>query len=117
MATGLLAWKARLFLPFARKPRGDRSSLPSKPARPFLAAWEVAGGVSGCLEWSWLPLPGSDPAGRALLHGLTLRVFKHGLGDGQLQVLKADLLPVLAGTPESQCHFVDLLPSCIAAQE
>jgi len=48
---------------------------------------------------------------------LTLRVLKHRFGDGCLHVLQADLLPVLVGTPEIQCHFIDLLSSCIAAQE
>lgn len=114
MATGLLAQKLLLF---ARKPQGDRSSNPSKPPCPFLAAWEVAHGVGGFLEQAWLPVLGCGATRRAQLHGLTLRVFKHGLGDGWLQVLQADLLPVLAGTPQSQCHIVDLLPSCIAAQE
>lgn len=114
MARGLLAQK---LVPFARKPHGDRSSNPLKPPCPFLAAWELAGGVGGFLEQAWLPVLGCGATGGAQLHGLTLRVFKHGLGDGWLQVLQADLLPVLAGTPQSQCHVVDLVPSCIAAQE
>lgn len=114
MATGLLVQK---LVPLAMKTLWDHSSNPSKLPCPFLAAWEVAGGVGGFLEQAWLPVLGYGATGGAQLHGLTLRVFKHGLGDGWLQVLQADLLPVLAGTPQSQCHIVDLLPSCIAAQE
>lgn len=114
MATGLLAQK---LVPFVRKPQGDHSSSPSKPPCPFLAAWEVTGGVCGFLEQAWLLLLGCGATEGAQLHGLTLRVFKHGLGDGWLQILQADFLPVLAGMPQSQSHVVDLLPSCIAAQE
>lgn len=90
--------------------QGIAVSFPQNPLVPFWlpGRWQMVL-VVACNG------PGSDPTGRALCHGLTVRVVKDGSGDGRLQVLQADLLPVLAGSPQVQCHCVDLLPSCIAA--
>lgn len=48
---------------------------------------------------------------------LTLGIFKHGFQNCCFQVLMADFLSILAGSPKVQSHLVNLLSSCVATEE
>ena len=60
------------------------------------------------------PQPAEVTPGWASPAELTVWVVQHSLGNDQLQLLQADLLPIPVAAPRLQCHLVDLLTASVA---